>query len=97
MLPLTTSEAAIQQKMLPAVVHTVASCRTAEPGRMLTGMKQNQPCHAAIRQKAWHPIGYDIHGRNYKRVIHQNWRKICFTGSWFQSHFSSAYEHTEVI
>lgn len=52
MLHLTTNEAAIQQKELPALVHTVASCRTAEAGRMLTGIKENKPCHAAIRQKA---------------------------------------------
>lgn len=71
MLHLTTNEAAIRQKELLALVHTVASCRTAEAGRMLTGIKENKPCHAAIRQKAWHPISSDINGRNYKRVIHQ--------------------------
>lgn len=98
MLPLATSQAAIQQKELPAVVHSLASsCEPAEAGRMLTGMKENQPRHAAIRQKAWPPISYDIHGRNDKRVIHQTWRKICFTGSCFQARFSSAYEHPEVI
>lgn len=71
MLHLTTNEAAIRQKELLALFHTVASCRTAEAGRMLTGIKENKPCHAAIRQKAWHPISSDINGRNYKRVIHQ--------------------------
>lgn len=97
MLHLTTNQAAIQQKELPALVHTGASSRTAEAGRMLAGIKENKPRHAAIRQKARRPISYDINGRNYKQVIHQNRRKICFTGSCFPSHFSSAYRHTEVI
>lgn len=71
MLHLTTNEAAIQQKELPAL-RAIASGRTAEAGRMFAGIKGNKPCHAAIRQKAWHPISYDVNGGNYKRAMHQN-------------------------
>lgn len=68
MLHLTTNEAAIQQKELPARDHTAASCRTAEAGRMLAVMKGYKPCHAAIRQKGWQAISYDINGEGGKKT-----------------------------
>lgn len=66
MLHLTTNEAAIQQNELPARVHLAASCRTAEAGRMLAVIKGYKPCHAAIRQKGWQAISYDINGEGKK-------------------------------
>lgn len=66
MLHLTTKEAAIQQKELPARGHEAASCRTAKAGRMLAVIKGYKPCHAAIRQKGWQAISYDINGEGGK-------------------------------
>lgn len=69
MLHLTTGEAAIQQKELPARGRAAAaSCRTAEAGRMLAVIKGYKPCHAAIRQKGWQAISYDINGEAKKKL-----------------------------
>lgn len=54
-------------------------CRKAEAANILTVIKGNKPCHAAIRPNSCQPISFDINGRIYKSAVMENvFYSLCY-------------------